>query len=237
MLLDYGYVRFVRYRDCGATTCSSTAPKPCAPPPHLELYLQRLIGHNPNGEGVLYCHSWNPAWDLYGLVSASQPVHFGGGGKAHCDPCRTQAALRVSEISGAIFKKYNTYPDALEAFNNAARDGKVRAVQVDPDPEAELSPGSQVRQQAPHEYPVGVRSIILHSATRPGQSFHKSRATRSSTGAGMIPSIYASQSDLAERAGHGTTCTEPREYQRFGQPSRKVPHIHVQNESDLMLYC
>jgi hypothetical protein len=164
------------------------------------------------------------------LVSASQLVHFGGGEKAHCDPCRTQAALRVSEISGAIFKKYNTYPDALEAFNNAARDGKVRAVQVDPDPEPELSPGSQVREQAPHEYPV-VQPIIFHSATRPRQSFHKGRTTRSSTGAGIIPSIYASQSDLAERTGHGTPCTEPREYQSFGQPSRKVPRIHVQDEA------
>ncbi|KAN0114113.1 hypothetical protein V8E52_007089 [Russula decolorans] len=33
----------------------------------------------------------------------------------------------------------------------------------------------------------------------------------------MMPSVYASQSDLAERTGHGT---EPREYQNFGQSSR-----------------
>src|SRR6266849_7234172 len=97
-----------------------------------------------------------------------------GCGKAHGHLCRTQAALRVSEISGAIFKKYKTYPDALEASNNAARDGKVRAVQLDPEPEAELPPGFQVREQAPHEYPV-VRLIILHSDTRPGQGFHKRR--------------------------------------------------------------
>ncbi|KAI0276582.1 hypothetical protein BGY98DRAFT_1177646 [Russula aff. rugulosa BPL654] len=131
----------------------------------------------------------------------------------------TQAALRVSEISGAIFKKYKTYPDALEAFNNAARDGKIRAIQVDPEPEAELLPGPQIREQAPHEYPA-VRPIIPRSAARPGQSFHKSRTTRSSTGAGMTPSMYASQSDLAERTCHGTAGTEPREHQRFGQPSR-----------------
>jgi hypothetical protein len=233
MLLDYGYVRCVRCRECGAATCSSTAPKPCILPSLLELPLRRFTGHNLNGEGVLYCNSRNPAWDLYGLVSASLLVHFGGGRKAHCDPCRTQAALRVSEISGAIFNRYNTYPDALEAFNNAARDGKIRAIQVDPEPEAELPPGFQVREPAPHEYPV-VRPIILHSDTGPGQSLHKSRTSRSSTGAGMMPSVYASQSDLAERTGHGT---EPREYQNFGQSSRKVPRIHVQNESDLILCC
>ncbi|KAF8502104.1 hypothetical protein F5888DRAFT_1169493 [Russula emetica] len=132
----------------------------------------------------------------------------------------TQAALRVSEISGAIFKRYKTYPDALDAFNNAMRDGKVRAVQVDldPEPEAELLPGFQVREQAPHEYPV-VRPIP-HSATRPGQSFHRSRTPRSSTGAEIIPSIYASQFDLAERTGLGTVGIEPREHQSFGQPSR-----------------
>lgn len=131
----------------------------------------------------------------------------------------TQAALRVNEISGAIFKKYNTYPDALDAFNNAARDGKVRAVQLDPEPEAELPPGFQVREQAPYEYPV-VRPIVVHSDSRPGQSFYKSRTTRSSTGAGMMPSVYASHSDLAERTSHDTTSIEPREHQSFGQPSR-----------------
>ena len=41
--------------------------------------------------------------------------------------------------------------------------------------------------------------------------------------AGMMPSIYASQSDLAERTYHGTAGTEPREHQNFGQSSRKVP--------------
>ena len=225
-------------RDYGAATCSLTSPKPAHRPPHLELPLQRFIGHNLNGEGVLYCNSGNPAWDLYRLVYANQPVHFGGGGKAYCDPCRTQAALRVSEISGAIFKKYKTYPDALEAFNNAARNGKVRTIQLDPEPEAEFLPGPQIREQAPHEYPV-VRPIILHSATRPGQGFHKSRTTRSSTGAGMTPLIYASQSDLAER-GHGTPGTEPRAargHQSFGQPSRKAKVPAYMHRTKRLILC
>ncbi|SRR6266478_5845195 len=227
MLLEYGYVRC---RGCGATKRALWPFSPRARLPQLKSPLQRFIGHNLNGKGVLYCNSWNATWHLYGLVSQASCFTLEGVGKLTTILCRTQAALRVSEISGAIFKKYKTYPDALEAFNNAARNGKVRAVQVDLEPEAESPPGSRVREQAPHGSAV-VRPI-LHSVPRPGRSFHRGRATRS-TGGGMMPSesMYASQSDLAERIGHRPIGTEPREYQSFDQPPRKVPACHVQNEA------
>jgi Caulimovirus viroplasmin len=112
------------------------------------------------------------------LPASRFTVYFGGGVKANCNRRRTQAALRVIEITGAIYKKYKTYPEALEAFKNAERDGKVRAIQVDPEPEPEVdqepepevdgepepeaeSPhGFQVREQTLHEYPE-VRPIPI----------------------------------------------------------------------------
>ncbi len=47
---------------------------------------------------------------------------------------RTQAAPTVIGISGAVHKKYKTHGEAWEAFNKAGREGKVRAIQVDPQP-------------------------------------------------------------------------------------------------------
>lgn len=46
----------------------------------------------------------------------------------------SQAAPTVIEISGAIHKKYKTYREAWEAFDRAGREGRVRAIQVDPQP-------------------------------------------------------------------------------------------------------
>jgi hypothetical protein len=51
------------------------------------------------------------------------------------DPFRIQVAPKVSEIPGAIHKKFKTRAQALEAFHMAVREGDVRAVQVEPDEE------------------------------------------------------------------------------------------------------
>ncbi|KAI9463695.1 hypothetical protein BJY52DRAFT_1253152 [Lactarius psammicola] len=45
-----------------------------------------------------------------------------------------QAASTVIGISGAVHKKYKTHSEACEAFNRAGREGKVRAIPVDPQP-------------------------------------------------------------------------------------------------------
>jgi len=42
----------------------------------------------------------------------------------------TQAAPKVSEVSGAIHKKYKTLEEAQEAFNRATHEGTVRTVRV-----------------------------------------------------------------------------------------------------------
>ncbi|KAI0305642.1 hypothetical protein B0F90DRAFT_1086695 [Multifurca ochricompacta] len=52
----------------------------------------------------------------------------------------SQAAPKVSEISGAIHKKFKTYAEAREAFDKAEREGEVRAIQVDLAYDAKPSP-------------------------------------------------------------------------------------------------
>ena len=168
MLLEYGYVRC---RGCGATKRALWPFSPRARLPQLKSPLQRFIGHNLNGKGVLYRNSWNATWHLYGLVSQASCFTLEGVGKLTTILCRTQAALRVSEISGAIFKKYKTYPDALEAFNNAARNGKVRAVQVDLEPRvvAAVVRGADRRRRRParHRRAAAVTPPPVIAAPRP----------------------------------------------------------------------
>ncbi len=47
---------------------------------------------------------------------------------------RSQAAPNVIEVSGAIHKKYKSSREAWEAYHTAAREGRVRAVEVDTQP-------------------------------------------------------------------------------------------------------
>lgn len=140
-----------------------------------------------------------------------------GKGKAHGDP-RTQAASKVNGIPGNIHKKFKTLAEAWEAYHQAAREGSVRAVRLYPEPEVESPPGSQIQEEALHEYPVA--QPAFHSATGPGQRFHRSHAAAGSMGVEMMTSMRAGPSHLAEKMSHETV---PREHHSFGQQYCKVP--------------
>ncbi|KAF8482976.1 hypothetical protein DFH94DRAFT_387909 [Russula ochroleuca] len=131
----------------------------------------------------------------------------------------TQAAPKVTEIPGNIHKKFKTLAEAWAAYHQAAREGRVRAVRLYPEPEAESPPGSQIQEEALHDYPVVQVQPTFHSATGPGQRFHRSHAA-GPMGVGKMTSMGAGPSHLTERMSHDA---EPREHHNFGQQYCKVP--------------
>lgn len=170
-------------------------------------------------------------------------------------PYRAQAAPKVSEVSGAIHKKYKTLAEAREAFNRATHEGTVRRVRVDASPDASSSSSStssprsvardNPRPFRPRQYaqatqlsrePRHERAVTPprpHPANRLGSYFHRSRTPTSDTStSNILPPMHAGQSGLAGTIGHVTVGAEPREGQKSGQGPSKVPtYMHSTERS------
>jgi hypothetical protein len=153
---------------------------------------------------------------------------------------RTQVAPKVSEISGAIHKKFKTHAEAWDAFHRAAREGTIRVVQVEPESDTvslsgSVAPdncqrfrhqsrtqGTWVSQGETHERNVERPTPSLRPATRLQRYFHRHRAA-SFAHANIMSSAHAGPSGLAERMGGVTIGAEPRERRSSNQESRNVP--------------
>jgi hypothetical protein len=153
---------------------------------------------------------------------------------------RTQVAPKVSEISGAIHKKFKTHAEAWDAFHRAAREGTVRVVQVEPESDTvslsdSVAPdncqrfrhqsrtrGTWVSQGETHERNVERPTPSLRTATRRQPYFHRHRAA-SFAHANIMSSTHAGPSSLAERMGGVSISAEPRERRSSNQESRNVP--------------
>jgi hypothetical protein len=149
---------------------------------------------------------------------------------------RTQVAPKVSEISGAIHKKFKTHAEAWDAFHRAVREGTIRVVQVEPESDTEslsdsVAPdncqrfrhqnrahGTWVSQGETHERNVERPTPSLRPATRLQRYFHRHRAA-SFAHANIMSSAHAGPSGLAERMGG----VEPRERRISNQESHNVP--------------
>ncbi|KAH9998492.1 hypothetical protein BJV74DRAFT_824791 [Russula compacta] len=136
----------------------------------------------------------------------------------------TDAAPKVTGIPGAIHKKFKIYPDALEAFNRARREGAVREIRVAPEPEDVAqsfnAPSPHSRSQESYEYAV-IR-VAPHAVARRVQPLRRNCAAASTTVDGLPPT-YAGPSDPAERADSVTIGSELRSLQSPGQGSLRAP--------------
>ena len=122
------------------------------------------------------------------------------------DPFRIQVAPKVSEIPGAIHKKFKTRAQALEAFHMAVREGDVRAVQVEPDEEVAIisSPSmmSVARDTRQSSRPLEAQAS---NRDRKGSGGNTGETTR-----GEHASNNASQRHPKNRMGPVTVDTESR---------------------------
>jgi hypothetical protein len=169
---------------------------------------------------------------------------------------RTQAAPKVSNISGAIHKKYKTRVEAREAFERARQQGTVRAVPGDPesdtvssssDPSVQLPVVQDNRQrfrqqsrtqtmqisrnEPPSERKTVERpaSVAPRRATRLQHYLQRKRAAASSTLADIMSPTHAGPSGFAERIDRIVVdADEPRERQNVNQESRNAP-VYVYN--------
>jgi hypothetical protein len=159
-------------------------------------------------------------------------------GRTNYPSTRTQAAPKVSEIAGAIHKRFKTRTEALEAFNRARREGTVRAVPVEPesdtasssDSSSQLSVARDNCQRFPrNELPlereiVGRPRPAPRPATRLERYFQRKRASASSTHADILSPTHEGPSGSAERMGRVIVGVDgPRERQIFNQESRNAP--------------
>jgi hypothetical protein len=167
-------------------------------------------------------------------------------GRANYPSTRAQVAPKVSEISGAIHKKYKTRAEAREAYNKARREGTVRAVPVDPASDtASLSDSSflsvarvncqRSRQQnctqgtqfheRPHEREIVGRPIqASRPAARSQHHFQRKRAAGGSTHPNVMSPTRAGPSNFSERMDPiAVSRDEPRKHQNFNQESRNAP--------------
>jgi hypothetical protein len=170
-------------------------------------------------------------------------------GRTNYPSTRTQVAPKISEISGAIHKKFKTRTEALEAFNRARQEGTVRAVPVDPELDTaslsdSLSQRSAARDncqrlghqnrtqetQISRNEPPREREIVgrprqaPRPATRLERYFQRKRAAASSTHANILSPTHEGPSGSAERMGRvNVGVDEPRERQISNQESRNAP--------------
>jgi hypothetical protein len=90
---------------------------------------------------------------------------------------------------------------------------------------------TQLSREARHERAVTPPRPL--PANRLGSFFHRSRTPTSDTStSNILPPMHAGQSGLAEAIGHVTVGAEPREGQKYGQGSGKVPaYMHSTERS------
>ncbi|KAI9458549.1 hypothetical protein F5148DRAFT_319694 [Russula earlei] len=142
-------------------------------------------------------------------------------------PCRTQVAPKVSEISGAIHKKFKTYAEAWEAFNRAAREGSVRVVRLDPEPEvASLAPAHHCTEETGLSREAYNRCTIARPTPRPVTVLQR-RFPRNDAPTNIFSSTHAGPSDLAGRINRISTELEPRGTRLSNQgPRNESGHMY-----------
>ncbi|KAF8274595.1 hypothetical protein EI94DRAFT_1713808 [Lactarius quietus] len=138
-----------------------------------------------------------------------------------------QAGPTVSEISGALHRKYKTPREAWEAFDRAAREGKVRAIEADPPdafggpapvPDYHLQRDSHQNAPCHQDAPPTSVGSTHHSATRPRRRNPGSRSRNTSS------PVSAPNADLVTSIGVGPLRRPTHEYDgNSRQPLRTMP--------------
>ncbi|KAH9961289.1 hypothetical protein BC827DRAFT_337627 [Russula dissimulans] len=157
----------------------------------------------------------------------------------------TQVAPKVSEISGAIHKKFKTRAEALEAFNRATREGTVRVVPVDQELDAaslassrsssplpvardnyqrlrprHYSQERQLRRAASHGHAIA--RPPPRPAPRLGRSFRSSPRPSAIT-SNILSPTHAGPSNLVDTTRRVSVGAEAREHEQSDQGSRTRP--------------
>jgi len=163
---------------------------------------------------------------------------------------RTQVAPKVSEISGAIHKKFKTRAEALEAFNRATREGTVRAVPVDQESDVASLASSRTssplpvardnyRRLRPRHYPQqgqfrraashghAIAQPRPHPAPRLGRSFRSNPTRRSATMSNILSPTQAGPSNLADTTRRVSVGAEPREHEEQSDQGSRTRSDYV----------